>query len=37
MSNSENCSDRSISLNGGGSRGNESASEGVEVYDEDMK
>ena len=36
-SNSENYSDEIISLNGGSSSGNEIDSEGVEVYDKDMK
>ena len=37
MSNSKNYSDQSISSRGGGSSGNEADSEGVEVYDKDMK
>ena len=37
MSNSENYSDESISSNGGRSSGNEADSEGLEVYDKDMK
>ena len=37
MPNSENYSDESISSNVGGSIGNEADSEGVEVYDKDMK
>ena len=37
MSNSENYSDESISSRGGGSSVNEADSEGVEVYDKDMK
>ena len=37
MSNSENYSDESISSRGGDSSGNEADSEGVEVYDKDMK
>ena len=37
MSNSEDYSDENISSNGGGSSGNEIDSEGVYVYDKDMK
>ena len=37
MSNSENYSDESISLNGGSNSGNEADFKGVEVYDKDMK
>ena len=37
MSNSEDYSDENISSNGGGSSGNETDSEGVYVYDKNMK
>ena len=37
MSNSENYFEESISLNGGSSSGNKADSEGIEVYDKNMK
>ena len=37
MFNSENYSDESISLNGGSGSGNKADSEGIEVYDKNMK